>query len=286
MTTIRNVFVCMVHESQECVVDLVRNLRCLDPDSDILLYNGGTDPHLLDPRLFGKRYGTLLHPQPRPCRWGRLHEGALDCMQFALDHLFFETLTFVDSDQLLVRSGYSSYLARFLSRRRNIGLLGNAPVPQPSDTQNGPARTAFREFELWRPFLERFSGGLQRFIYWSHWGSTVFTVEAARDLTRLWATDTQLQQIMRQTKILVTEEVILPTLVALLGYKIAANPCSYDYVRWRVTFTPQQIEAALAKSDVYWVHPVARRYQNPIRSYIRASFGYYNQIKFRASAAR
>jgi len=30
---LRNVYACLVHESQECVVDLVRNLRCLDPDS-------------------------------------------------------------------------------------------------------------------------------------------------------------------------------------------------------------------------------------------------------------
>ena len=47
---LRNVYACLVHESQECVVDLVRNLRRLDPDSTFLLYNGGQDGSLLQPR--------------------------------------------------------------------------------------------------------------------------------------------------------------------------------------------------------------------------------------------
>jgi hypothetical protein len=48
MQTIRNIFACLVHERQDCVVDLVRNLRALDPGSLILLYNGGRDPNLPD----------------------------------------------------------------------------------------------------------------------------------------------------------------------------------------------------------------------------------------------
>jgi hypothetical protein len=39
MGTIRNIFACLVHESRDCVIDLVRNLHALDPASLILLYN-------------------------------------------------------------------------------------------------------------------------------------------------------------------------------------------------------------------------------------------------------
>ena len=46
MPAIRNIFACLVHESPDCVIDLVRNLRALDPGSLILLYNGGRDPNL------------------------------------------------------------------------------------------------------------------------------------------------------------------------------------------------------------------------------------------------
>ena len=41
MPAVRNVFAVLVHERPDCVVDLVRNLRHLDPGSQVLLYNGG-----------------------------------------------------------------------------------------------------------------------------------------------------------------------------------------------------------------------------------------------------
>ena len=61
---LRNVYACLVHESQECVVDLVRNLRCLDPDSQVLLYNGGSDRRLLEPRSCFEKLGAIPARQP------------------------------------------------------------------------------------------------------------------------------------------------------------------------------------------------------------------------------
>ena len=110
MTSVRNIFACLVHESPECVIDLVRNLRYLDPSSLILLYNGGKSPHLLDTHFPIERNGVFIHPKPRPMVWGKLHDFALDCMQYALDTYSFNTLTIVDSDQVAVRPGYSEYL--------------------------------------------------------------------------------------------------------------------------------------------------------------------------------
>src|SRR6266542_1006102 len=109
---VRNVFACLVHESYECIIDLVRNLKCLDPNSAIILYNGGTNAALLNQGFSFERYGVVVHPSPRAMKWGLLHQFALECMQFALEHLSFDTLTIVDSDQLGVRSGYSEYLGR------------------------------------------------------------------------------------------------------------------------------------------------------------------------------
>ena len=54
--------------------------------------------------------------------------------------------------------------------------------------------------------------------------------------------DGQFQEIMTRSKIWATEEVILPTVTALLGHEIAANPCSYDFVKYRVPYTPAQIK--------------------------------------------
>jgi len=274
---VRNVFACLVHESQECVIDLVRNLRYHDPSSVILLYDGGKDPGLLHDHFPFERYGAELHPASRPIVWGCLHTFALDCMQFALDNFAFDTLTIVDSDQLGIRSGYSNHLGQFLSGQTEAGMLGNSPSPLPSITKVAPAVQAFKEIELWRPFLRGFSEGETKFVHWTFWPSTVFTADSARDLTQIFATNQQLQYIMRHTKIWATEEVILPTLVNLLGYKTARNPCSYDYVKYRMTYSLQQIDSAIAKTDVFWIHPIMRRYDNGLRKYIRERFNHYQK---------
>ncbi len=275
MPTLRNIHACLVHERPDCVVDLVRNLHHLDPTSLILLYNGGRDPELLRSTGFPfERHNAVVHPHPRPMRWGWLHDFALDCFRFALAHHPFDTMTIVDSDQLGTRPGYSEFLERFLAQHPKAGLLGNASTPRTPGPKAAPAAHAWKEVELWRPFLRRFPDGEAQFVHWTFWPSTVFTVEAARELVRLWE-DAQLQDLLRRSRIWATEEVILPTLVAVLGLSVLQNPCRYDYVRYRVRYTPSQVDAALAHPEVYWMHPVPRRYEDPLRTRLRTHHGDY-----------
>src|SRR5262245_30871303 len=121
MPAARNVFACLVHERPDCAVDLVRNLRHLDPGSQVLLYDGGKKAGLL---AGADLHGAVIHPAPRRMEWGKLHGFALDCMSYALEHLSFDTLTIVDSDQLAVRPGWSEHLGSFLADRPGVGLLG------------------------------------------------------------------------------------------------------------------------------------------------------------------
>ena len=256
MTVNGNIFACLVHESQECVIDLVRNLHYLDPDSPIILYNGGNDSRLLNSGFPFEQFGAVVHPRPQAVPWGKLHPFALDCMTFALDHFPMRTLTIVDSDQLAMRPGYSAHLAAFLSGRSGVGMLGNSPGCQPPNTRISPAQTAHKEIDLWRPFLRRFPNGEQKFVCWSFWPSTVFTAEAARDLTLLFASDSMLREIMTRSRIWASEEIILPTLVSLLGYQILASPCSYEFVQYRKQYTLPQVKAAQSRNNIFWLHPV------------------------------
>ena len=274
MAPIRNIFACLVHESPECVIDMVRNLHFLDPSSVILLYDGGRTLDLLNTGFPFESYGAIVHPSPRPMEWGRLHDFALDCMQFALNELPFDTLTIVDSDQLATRRGYSEYLTASIGGRKRLGMLGSSPQVQHHTTAHAPSQTAFKEIELWRPYLRRFPRGEQKFVHWTFWPSTVFTSEAAWNLTRLFATDRELSSIMSRSEIWATEELIFPTLTALLGYEIAVNPCSYDFVKYKTDYTSAQLDAALSREDVFWVHPVPRRYDDPVRKHIRERVGH------------
>jgi hypothetical protein len=275
--SLRNVFACLVHENPECIIDLVCNLRHLDPTSAVLLYNGGKNPQLLDGAFPFNHYGATVHPTPRPMSWGRLHDFALDCMRFALQEWEFDTLTIVDSDQLALRSGYSAHLAAFLAEQRGVGMLGNSPNVETAATRIGPARAAHAEIELWRPFLKRFRDGEPKFVHWSFWPSTVFTLDAVRALVKLLDQDTELQHILRHTRVWATEEVILPTLIALLGFRVVANPCNYDYVKFRARYSVQQLDAALDRPDVFWVHPIPRRSDDPLRQHIRGRFNNYGK---------
>jgi hypothetical protein len=269
----RNVFACLVHESPECVTDLVRNLRCADPSSIVLLYNGGPDPDLLR-RLPMESLGAVILPGPKRMEWGRLHQFAIDCFQFALNELQFDTLTIVDSDQLAIRPGYSNLIGNFIHGRNRLGMLASFPGVLPRTTTHGPAQSAFREIELWRSYLRRFRNGEERFVHWSFWPSTVFSNQAAWDLTRLFATDRELAALLSHSKIWATEEIILPTLLALLDYEIAANPCSYDYVRYQTDYALHDLDAALSRDDAFWVHPVPRKFDDPLRTRIRERLGY------------
>lgn len=272
----RNLHACLVHERPDCALDLVRNLRHLDPAGPILLYDGGAEPGLvrrLLPQL--ERYGAVAHPAPRPMKWGRLHDFALDCMRFGFEHLPFDTFTVVDSDQLGARAGFAERIGAFLAANPAVGLLGSAPPPVPGQPLAAPAEQAVRERDLWRPCLRRFAGGEAKFPQWTFWPSTVFTADAARALVQEWDRDSTLPDLLSRSQLWATEEVLLPTIVSLLGFEVAKSPCSHDYVRFRARYTRSQLDAALSHPDVYWLHPIPRRYEDPLRSRIRARLGQY-----------
>lgn len=266
----KNVYACLVHEEQDCIVDLVQNLHNNDPASVILLYNGGEHPNLFEPQIMMEKFGAVHHPSPTPVKYGQLHTFALDCMGYALENFSFDTLTIVDSDQLSIRPGYAEYMGGYLRGRSDVGMLSSNPQRvEKHDHNNKVALQAFDEYSLWKPFLDKFDGGEDHFVHWTFWPSTVFTAAASRDLVKIFKEDEQLQHIMRHTKIWATEEVILPTLVRLLGYEIAANPCSYQFMKYKLPVSTPEIEQALHKPDVFWVHPVTRKLNDPLRAYIR-----------------
>jgi hypothetical protein len=62
-------------------------------------------------------------------------------------------------------------------------MLSNSNERIPSRGAPGPAKAAWAELELWRPFLRQFPEGEAKFPHWNFWPSTVFTEEAASWLT-------------------------------------------------------------------------------------------------------
>jgi hypothetical protein len=284
--TLRNVHACLVHERPECVLDLVRNLRHCDPASEILLYDGSAGGRLLADAAPLTRLGAVIHPAPRPMRWGYLHEFAFDAMRFALDELGAETLTIVDSDQLAVRPGYAAYVSAFLANRPDVGMLGTTAEVQPWSTQIGPAIQAWREIDRWRPFLRKFPRGEQQFVRWTFWPSTVFAAGAMHELVALHEHDAELRALLSATSMWAVEEVLFPTLVALLGHGVACNPCSAELVRYRIPCSDAELRRAFEAESIYWIHPVAREYDDATRARIRDRLDGYADADDAAGAKR
>jgi hypothetical protein len=269
-----------VHESQECVIDLVRNLRCLDPESSVLLYNGGADARLLQPLSCFDKLGASVHPESRPLDTRTLHEFALASMRHALAHMPFDTLTIVDSDQLGLRAGWSSVVSQQLAGKTRVGLLGGgiagaAPERQPKTTRVTPAIAAWQELPLWRPLLARFPHGEAQFPRWAAWPGMVFTRDAARALSDWFEEDAELRRIVEQSRMWAKEQIVFPTLTALLGFRVLPSPGSQEYIKYQVTYNPNDAAAALADERAYWIHPVARRYDDASRRVVRSRFNQY-----------
>ncbi len=272
---IANVHAVLVHESPECVIDLVRNLRFYDPDSPILLYDGSPRGDLLDPRLPWARWGVEVVPNARPMRWGKLHGFALDCIAHLGDR-DFDLVTIVDSDQLMLRPGYPGAIAAALGNGIRTTLLSSDPSLQGPGTAQPPCRTAEAERELWQPFLRRFPDGEERFTRWTFWPATAIGADAARDVARLFG-DPQLQNILGASRMWATEEVLFPTLAALLGHRIAANPTALDWVAYRRGWTLAECDRALAHPWAFWMHPVPRVLDHPLRARLREHAGHYHR---------
>jgi hypothetical protein len=123
--------------------------------------------------------------------------------------------------------------------------------------------------------LQSFPQGEQKFVHWTFWPSTVIFKEAMTPLLKLFNENIQLKAIMQQTRIWATEEIILPTLISLLGFDIVQNTCSDTYVQYRKDYTADDAAAAMNISGAYWMHPINRVYNDSARKFIRDEFHYY-----------
>jgi hypothetical protein len=196
-------------------------------------------------------------------------------MRFATAELPFDVLTVVDSDQLLLRRGYGACIDDFLREHPGAGVLGTTAGPQPPTTQVPPAVTAWRERDLWLPYCRRFVKGEAAFPHWTFWPATVFTAAACADIVAAFDDD-ELARIMQKSAIFATEEVVLPTVAALHGHEVLVNPCSADFVSYKVVYTPAHLQAGMRRPDVFWVHPVPRRYDHPLRRLVRGAHHEYH----------
>ncbi len=274
---VRNLFACLAPPSHDVAVDLVRNLRCLDPSSQVLLYEGSGERIDEATRAALRALRVVFHPAPQRIRERQGHRFALACLRFALDHLGFDTVTFVDARQLAVRPGWSEQVSA-LVRGDRVGLVGAPVEVQPVTTRIATAIAAWQELPLWRPLLDRFYGGRGQFVRWTRWQSMVVTRGAAEELMKLVASDRVLGEILAQSRLWSLGEVLFPTLVGLLGFELVSSAEAGEHIVAGDSGEPPTVAAALASRGAQWLYPVPARYGDPERSALRRHYSNYRRV--------
>lgn len=283
---IKNLFSCFVHEKPDVVWDTVSSLRCLDPASDVLIYNNSGTTSLLEEARFHEDPHVFIHPDCGDYKYGTFHEYMLDCMEWACRNVEFDTITQVDSDQMLLRHGYTERLTQIVEQNPNFGMLQSQPAnplwPTLTDEVIGsrrylcyPQRTALREFWDWRPFLARYEGAVDKFPLWTFWPATVFSRQASRAMLDIFGSSQLLRTLLKRTRIFATEEVLLPTLVDALGFDLVRTPLDERCVRFQVPYTVDILKESLTVPDRFWMHTVPRDLNGPLRVYLREHYGQY-----------
>ena len=135
---------------------------------------------------------------------------------------------------------------------------------------------------MWRPFLKRFADGEAKFVHWSFWPSTVVAADAGMALLDLFDQDNELGRLLGVSRLWATEEILFPTLTALLGFRVERNPCAGDFVKYHASFAVGDLDVALARPDAFFMHPVAREYADPIRMRLRRTHDDYRSEASRA----
>lgn len=300
----KNLFACLVHEKPDVVWDMVCNLRYLDPASVVLLYNNSGSPSLLEDRRFYRDPHVLLYPEPKRHPYAYSHGFMLDCMRWACRDRDFDAITNVDSDQLLLRPGYTERLTQIFARCPNLGMLQSSPVTlgwpaegaghliplgfvgglNGSAFINYPQLTAFSELQSWMPFLTKFEGGsgcrfngLSHFPKWSFWPAAAFSRRAAETLLTLYDSDLYLRALLGRTRMFAPEEVIFPTLLSLLGLDLVRTPWDEKCVRFQTRYSVDTLEESLQLPDCVWMHPVPRDMSDPLRAHLRKRYFSYHQ---------
>lgn len=270
-----HVFSVLAHEKTDCVFDLVRNLRFFDRDSPIVVYDGsGGGVLLLDSDALEK-LGAVAHPAPKRMDWCRAHVYVFDSLEYALDQHEFDALTFVDSDQLLIRPGYTAAVQTALADRPRAGLLATPhPTNLPQDAAPIPP-----DVEQWESMRDLFGyRGRQQLPVWIFWPGTVFTGPASKAICE-FRDDPTLAEVLEKSNVhTATEEVVFSSLATLLGYEVAQKPWNDRFVRWRPPLRSSEVAEALEDPGCYWLHPVPRDRDDPARAYLRRASNDYHRF--------
>jgi hypothetical protein len=247
------VFAVLAHAHPECLADQVENLAAFAPGSQVVVFNGGRNPNL------AADLPVLTCPYSKPLihHWlGAFH--GLVMQWLAEEALDFEFLVTLDSDMLLLKSGFPEHLRSVMTGSAYVGAHFAEVLP---DTPWRPGRR----------FHRKWSGAWQQLFdlphpYRAFNPGQVFGREYV-DAFMAWPRRQDLMAAVEQTRLDALEEIVWPTLAASLDLRPMDAPGGRSLQLRR--HAPTEIGDYVDDPSTFLLHRVGMTVDAPERVILR-----------------
>lgn len=247
-------FAVLVHNRREVVIDLLDNIRCYNPNSSIVLYNGGNDPDLCK----GLEYPVC--PTSRKLSYGVTAIYMLEVMRWLEDiNERYDYLINLDSDVLFSKEGFEDYIINEMKDKDYLGVGTKVP-----DDDFYCLHQLRQESAQWEPLL-----GQEPYYEAFNVGQVY-----SRSLVRRMLTNDKYDQLyknLRKTKAFGVDELVYATMVDRLGTEIHSYKKEVAItIRYRPHFHLDEVIGYLNREpNCYLFHPIYRRMEDESRCFIR-----------------
>ncbi|XEC93656.1 hypothetical protein AB6A23_20190 [Paenibacillus tarimensis] len=241
-------FAILAHEDEEVLIAQIENVRRYNPDSKIVVYNGGENPD------FARSLDVPICPYSRPIAYGNLTPFFLDVMRWLEEtNADYEFLVNLDHDMLFIKPGFEQFLQAMMQGYDVMGphfQIHNTPYDYPD---YGPGITMWTEWHRWRTFF-----GADYLARYFNPGQ-VFRRQIVKRL--ISALDIgEVEEIWSSAYVFALEEMLFVTAAMQSGAKCRDYPWDFDeslqFVRHLGNVTNDEISKAQALKHYYWIHPV------------------------------
>lgn len=241
----------LAHDRPATVRDQVANLRLTSPGCEVVVFNGGNDPHLVD----GLDVEQCSASTPLRHRYlARFHGLALEWVggrDRGVSHLVT-----LDSDVLALRPGFAERLADC-----GADYLATGLAPLLPGTAWVPGRRFLRAWPHWQPLF-----GTEH--PWGCFNPVQVFGRRYVDGFLAWPHRERLLQQVAGTRVEAAEEIVWPTLAHALDLRAERLPGGRAVQLRR--HAPAELARHLGDADEFFVHRVGTGLDDPDRAQVRA----------------
>ncbi|UOE92705.1 hypothetical protein [Alkalihalobacillus sp. LMS39] len=241
-------FAILAHKNEEILKRQIENIQYFNPESKVVLYNGGTD------KRFGNSLNINICPYSRPLKYGNLVPFMIDVMKWVEETgVTYDYFVNLDHDVLFIKHGFESFLDKMMSGYDCMGphfLIHNTPFDYPDF---GPSITMWREWQRWQPFFK--TDYFARFFNPGQIYKPGIVKRMLEGVNR-----NRLEALLSSTEVFALEEMFFPTLAMTEGAKIRGYPWNFEqsleFVRHLGNITKDEVRKAREQPFYYWIHPI------------------------------